>query len=539
MARSWAPFQRSLGAGPASRLARTTKAHPAAARAPHAERGYNRIRATSRAIGGPRRGGSVPGEAERERTWLERLRDLAHRLANDPDPEELFPRILDAAIELTRAERGFLLLLDGVDGQKRRVEEARGFDRASLSGPEARVSRRVVRRTLEEERGVSTTNLEDADLLGVTSLRDEGVRSVACVPLRARGRVLGALYLDDRIERTPGFSPRDLEILGLFADQAAIALEAAGKVPPTPLPPPSGRLLGQSPAMRQLRQAIARAARSRAPVLILGETGSGKELVARELHALGSPTEPFLAENCAAIAEELLESELFGHGAGAFTGAEGPRDGLFLRAGRGTLFLDEIGDTSPRLQAKLLRVLQEGEVRPVGEAETRSVHCRVVAATHRDLAQAMASGEFRADLYYRLDVLRLCVPPLRARREDLSLLLDTFAGRHGLGDVSPDAFELLYAYDWPGNVRQLENEVRRLAALGVDPVLPQHLSPSIRGGPSDRAYGYAGKTLAQIQREAVLDTLRACGGNKSAAARKLGIPRGTFYRLLERHGIDE
>src|SRR5512132_2924732 len=254
--------------------------------------------------------------------------------------------------------------------------------------------------------------------------------------------------------------------------------------------------VGRSEAMLQVFKTAARVAASDATVLILGESGTGKELVARALHQ-SSPraSGPFVPVDCGAIAEGVLESELFGHVKGAFTGAQAARRGLFEEAGGGTLFLDEIGDIGPALQARLLRALQEGTIRRVGANEAIPVDARVVAATNRDLEGAVKAGRFREALYYRLNVVTIRIPPLRERREDVPLLAEHFAAKHGRGEgatVSADARELLQAYDWPGNVRELENVVARALALNPSGVVvPSDLPDRVRGGAPEPAPGLA------------------------------------------------
>ncbi len=499
----------------------------------------------------------------RELAWLRRLRDLSHLLATERDVRALLPRILDAAIELTQAERGFLVRVGEGERLKIRVEAARGFAREALAGAQGKVSRTVVERAVREQRVVLTTSEQDADVREVSSVQARRVLSILCVPLRQRGRLSGVLYLDHRFTPT-AFTAQDVPIVAAFADQAALALETAARVdepartsasepasdvaaiePALLAAPPDGRfggLIGASPAMLRLYAELERVARARAPVLITGESGTGKELVARELHARGAAAdEPFLCENCAALTPSLLESELFGHRKGAFTGADEDRPGLFQLAGRGTLLLDEVGDMSPSLQSKLLRVLQEGAARPVGGEAPLPVACRVIAATHRDLRVLVEEGRFREDLYYRLDVLRLEVPPLRRRPEDVPALLAHFLAREAPRpiELSPAALELLVGYGWPGNVRELENEARRLAALGADRIGTRHLSPEVREGRGlARAEGdYSGKTLPDVEREMVAAALRETGGNKARAARRLGIPKTTLYHLLDRYGL--
>ena len=267
-----------------------------------------------------------------------------------------------------------------------------------------------------------------------------------------------------------------------------LAAPPPGKDPSLPEIASRFGMVGRSPAMEAVFDLIARAAPSGVCVLIQGETGTGKELVAQALHA-HSPrrARPFLAENCAAIPAGLLESELFGHVKGAFTGAVAGRDGHFVAADGGTLFLDEIGDMPLTMQSKLLRVLERGEVRPVGSETARSVDVRVVAASHRDLVAMVAAGEFRQDLYYRLHVVRIELPPLRGRGEDIALLAHHFLAAEGVRmgrqdvELTAGALEALAAAPWPGNVRQLENEIRRAVALSGGKIRPSDLSPAILG----------------------------------------------------------
>jgi two-component system response regulator HydG len=292
--------------------------------------------------------------------------------------------------------------------------------------------------------------------------------------------------------------------------------------------------------MQELLKRAARFARSDAPVVVLGETGTGKEVVARVLHAnSGRSKEPFVAVNVAALPAELLESELFGHGKGAFTGAASARRGLFEEANGGTLFLDEIGEMPLPLQAKLLRALQDGEVRRVGENRAFAVDVRIVCATHRDPAERVRQGLFREDLYFRLKVLTLKVPPLRARPEDVLPLANQF-----LRDEKPrrrgfreDAERCLLAYRWPGNVRELQNAVKHGAALASGPeIAAQDLPDDVRpesGGPLVFPGTQADlRPLAEVERAHILNVLDACGGAQIEAARHLGIARNTLWRKL-------
>jgi two-component system, NtrC family, response regulator AtoC len=305
-------------------------------------------------------------------------------------------------------------------------------------------------------------------------------------------------------------------------------------------------VVGRSEAMLQVYKTAARVALTDATVLIQGESGTGKELVARAIHGASPRSHrPFVAVDCGAIAEGVLESELFGHARGAFTGAQAMRRGLFEEANQGTLFLDEIGDVGPNLQARLLRALQEGTIRRVGTNEPIAVDVRVVAATNKDLAQAVKEQRFREDLYYRLNVVTIRIPPLRDRREDIPLLAEHFAAKHGRAEgaaISPAARDLLVAYDWPGNVRELENVVARALALNPSGViLPEDLPEQVRGSPrAGSAHGapalgvatHDHPTLAELERRYAAQILSETGGNKTRAAEILGIDRKTLYRLL-------
>ena len=302
-------------------------------------------------------------------------------------------------------------------------------------------------------------------------------------------------------------------------------------------------LVGRSTTMRELYTLIERVALSSATVLIRGESGTGKELVARALHEVGARRErPFLAINCTALPESLLESELFGHTRGAFTGATSARAGLFVEASGGTLFLDEIGDMAPALQARLLRVIQHGDVRPVGSDESRPVDVRLITATHQDLESRVADGQFRQDLYYRLNVVPIAVPPLRARLDDVPLLVEHFLavarGRNPHSPVTGLASETiteLARYPWPGNVRELENLIERLVVVGqareIGIAELAALAPSLVGGqerfslPRDRLV-----TLRELEEEYIAWVIEKCNGNKTRAADVLGIDPSTLHR---------
>lgn len=307
-----------------------------------------------------------------------------------------------------------------------------------------------------------------------------------------------------------------------------------------------GTIIGRSQAIRSVLEVVERVAPTDATVLVIGETGTGKELIARAIHEQSERSDgPFVAVNCAALAEGLLESELFGHRKGAFTGAVRDRTGVFEAASGGTILLDEIGDVSPAMQHRLLRVLQEREITPVGSVKPVGVDVRVVAATNRDLRAEMDAGRFRDDLYYRLNVVRIEVPPLRARKEDIPLIAEAFyerVGRRPHAGCSPLAMRLLQAYPWRGNVREL------LAALesahiqaGDRRIEAQHLPEEVRGPGEAGANGerYRRHQPVADERTAIEEALAAAGGVRSAAADRLGMSRTTLWRKMKEYGLDE
>ena len=321
-----------------------------------------------------------------------------------------------------------------------------------------------------------------------------------------------------------------------------------------------GELVGQSVEMEKLYRFLSKVAFSTHPVLILGESGTGKELVARSIHTSGpSAKQPFIPVDCGALTPTLIESELFGHVKGAFTGADKAKEGLLVAAGRGTIFLDEIGELPLEMQAKLLRALQEKEVRPLGSTQSVPVNARVLAATNRDLKAMVERGTFRKDLYFRLNVVNLRIPPLRDRREDIPLLamhvLERLEQETGVvRTFSEETLRVMQAYDWPGNVRELENAVERACALSSGPVVhladlptqlqdfrrhrePQEFEPTMTAGV--RHDGSVIVSIAEMEKKAILATIRKLKGDKLMAAKLLGIGKTTLYRKLKEYGITE
>jgi DNA-binding NtrC family response regulator len=310
-----------------------------------------------------------------------------------------------------------------------------------------------------------------------------------------------------------------------------------------------GGIIGGSKALQDLLRTVEKVARADATVLVVGESGTGKELFARAIHYHGPrASRPFVAVNCGALVGTLLESELFGHVRGAFTGAQSAKRGLFVAADRGTLFLDEIGELSPELQPKLLRALQEGEIKPVGGIETQKVDVRVVAATNRDLREDVREGRFREDLYYRLNVITLEIPPLRDRPEDIPPLIAHFVARAAARarrpapEVSPEAMDTLCAQPWPGNVRELANAVERAVVLGGEVLGPADFagraSPRIEAAAKSENYPFIGMSLEDLERTHIERVLRECSGQKGRAAEILGINRTTLWKKLRQYGYE-
>ena len=512
-----------------------------------------------------------------------RLLAVGKALASERDLKKVLTVALDTIVELSNAERGFVWLGDAEDG---RVEVARNLDQESVRKPSGKLSRAILRRTIEGGKTVQTDNAsEDAAFLGSASIGEMKLRSVLCTPLVLHGETLGAIYVDHRFHDAE-FSAEDSALLDEFRDLAAIAIGNARLFAENEaqrarleelneklsrevaqqneemeayrqrlraLKPRDGykydysEIIGSSPALREVFAILDRVIPTSFPVLISGESGTGKELIARAIHYNSDrATKPFLTENCGAVPETLLESEFFGHARGAFTGADRTRDGLFEQADGGTLFLDEIGEMSLDLQAKLLRVLQEGEVRKVGATTVDHVDVRIISATNRDLRESVGEGRFREDLFYRLNVVSIRVPSLRERREDLEPLLEHFLAKActeagvPLKQVSAGALRLLTQHTWPGNVRELQNEVRRLVALADDVIGPEllaGLSASAPSAPLAARAGLAGQPLKDIERQAIVETLKLTGGNKAEAAKRLGISRRALYDKIEKYRI--
>lgn len=532
---------------------------------------------------------------------------LIRELARETDPGPLLRQIVDSAISLVGSERGFLMLAspeasgssaEGQDPSKWQVHVARNFNQEDIPVPRTRVSMGIIGKVIQEGRALLTVDAgQDERLTNMASVEELRLRSVLCVPIPGEVSVRGLIYLDNRMQMG-AFENRDLELAGLFAAQASVAirtarligrlrdqnqrLEVSSKaiehlndqlgrkvrdregelsVARKELGRERGRhdhsgIIGSSDAMKRVFDQLERIMDSELPVLIAGESGTGKELIARAI-CFNSPRKkgPFVSENCAALPDSLLESELFGHVRGAFTGAYKDKRGLLEQAHGGTLFLDEVGDMSPEMQKKILRVLQEGEVRLVGSDKVLKVDVRILAASNRDLEAMVREGSFREDLYYRLAVLRVDLPPLRDRGDDVPLLAESLLGRASreAGKPAPELPHEVQAalarHNWPGNVRELENEMRRLVVLASGVAQISDLSPSIlkNSGPSQFADpmgasedpGDIKLAVADLERRSIEAALTQSAGNKSKAARTLGISRFALQRKLEKYNISK
>ncbi|MDH5671790.1 MAG: sigma 54-interacting transcriptional regulator [Myxococcales bacterium] len=514
----------------------------------------------------------TPASAAVDPRW-QQLAGVAKRLSSEHRVGRLHELLLDAAIELVGAERGYLLRLDR-DGRPR-MRVGRGLDRHDLQADEHALSRSIVARVLGSGEALTTVDASsDERLSGAASVHSLALRSVVALPLRLLGEVRGALYLEDRM-RPSAFGPtellllRDLVELGGLALASADALRAerraarrllvararlARTVESQAIELQSLRqrgeadagsvagIVAESAAMGEVLALVRKVASSELPVLIRGESGTGKELIAQAVHRLGARSAgPFISENCGAIPETLLESALFGHVRGAFTGADRRRQGLFEVADGGTLFLDEIGEMSPSMQARLLRVLQNGEVRPVGGERAHKVDVRVIAATHRDLEAMVSDGSFREDLYYRLSVVPVMLPPLRERRPDIAPLIRHFLSLHSPDQplrMAPRALSALTQHPWPGNVRQLENEMRRAVVLCDGLIDLEHLSSALLDAGVEPADPLDLKAqVDQLERRLIREALQASAGNQTRAARMLGVSRYGLQKMIKRLGL--
>lgn len=503
------------------------------------------------------------------------LFDYLPQLNSQLKLDHLIPAVLDISLELTGADRAFLMLAD--ERGELSIQGARNKKKEDLTPEEFSGSKTITSAALEKKEALFVPRIaEDKSLSASKSIQDMNLQSAICIPLWRYGAdrqdPVGLLYIDS-FSIVNRLKEDHLQLMQMLGNHAAVALEnaklferlqasqeeitrlnaqlrerldlqtnnlqqmkilLAQKERELGRDPGLQGLIGKSKAMRDIFKILERVTSTSATVLITGESGTGKELVAKYIHYNGPRSEkPLVSINCSAFSDTLLESELFGHRKGAFTGANENKLGLFQLADGGTLFLDEVGDMSAEMQKKLLRVLENGEIRPIGAKESSRVDVRIVAATHRNLEEATRNNSFRHDLYYRLNVIKIHLPPLRERAEDVPLLIDFYTARLGqelnrAPEPIPDRIlRRFQEFDWPGNVRQLVNELRRVFILGSD------YNPNLLIAAQSQDDG----TLGNMERNAILQALQTTKGNKKQAAQLLGLSRSAFYEKLNKHQI--
>ncbi|HXN81174.1 MAG TPA: sigma 54-interacting transcriptional regulator [Myxococcales bacterium] len=486
------------------------------------------------------------GAPDAAATVVRRLADFLPALERERDTERALALLLDAIIEVTRADKGFVVVMNAGTPM---IQVARNFKREDIANAVEQMSDSIVSKVLRTRQAeIVSDALNNPEFNASESVINLKLSSVMCVPLLRRGELFGAVYVgNDRVANL--FTERELLLMKAFCSTATLMLEHAlemnelrSRVEEQKLQLEEqryGDIIGSCDALRDIFRKLDKVAATDISVLVTGETGTGKELIAREIHRR-SPRKagPFIAINCGAIPEALLESELFGHVKGAFTGAVSTRQGRFQSANGGTLFLDEIGEMPLQLQVKILRALQEHTITKVGDSKPEPVDLRVVAATNRDLEAEMKAGRFREDLYYRINVVGLHLPALRDRGEDAVMLAKYFLGRavrelsSKVKGFSPQALVAIRRYRWPGNIRQLENRIKKAVVLADRPLVgpddleldPSQLDPIL--------------PLAQArdewQKRYINEVLERNAGNRTKTARDLGVDPRTIFRHLER-----
>jgi len=475
-----------------------------------------------------------------------KLSDFNRRLLEIRAIPEQIEALLDAVIEVVHANKGFVILLRDGDPE---VAAARNVDRETIPDAVTQLSDSILRKCIDTRQPLIVSDaVNDTMFNSSQSVLNLQLSSVMVAPLIAQGQLLGLIYVgNDNVVNL--FEQSSLEVLTVFAGQASLILQNAillnqlttdrDRIAEELESQRFGDIIGSCPSLQQVFRRVEKVATADINVLITGETGTGKELFAREVHRRSNRAEePFIVVNCGAIPENLMESELFGHVRGAFTGAVATRQGSFQAADGGTLFLDEIGEMPLSLQVKLLRALQERVVVKVGDTKPESVDIRILAATNRDLEAAIKEGTFREDLYYRLNVVNLHLPPLRERGDDIVILakflLKKYTAEFGanVNGFTPKALEAMRNYDWPGNVRQLENRLKKAIVLADKTLIgPDDLD---LGGEQQRAVVPLTQAREEFTRSYILTVLDRNGGNRTRTARDLGVDPRTVFRYLER-----
>ncbi|MBK8253478.1 MAG: sigma 54-interacting transcriptional regulator [Polyangiaceae bacterium] len=514
----------------------------------------------------PRSSAGGPKSISAELAGVRKLFSFSEKLIGRRDLDQLLETMLDDVIDLTHADKGFLLLLEGAEAQaaepddgthKPRIETdkrlavraARNVRKEAITDMHGGISDSIVRQVIESGRPVIVSDaLADTTFGRSDSVIAMKLSSVMCAPLLSQGQVIGALYVgNDKIKHL--FERTQLELLSIFASQASLLLQNAmllnalradkAKLVAELHDKRFGEIIGACPSMLEVFRKLQKVASTDISVLITGETGTGKELIAKEIHRR-SPRHngPFVTINCGAIPENLIESELFGHVRGAFTGAVASRPGKFQTADKGTLFLDEIGELPLNLQVKLLRALQERVVFRVGDSKPEKVDIRIVAATNRNLEEEIRANNFREDLYYRLNVVNIWLPPLRDRGDDVLIIAKVLLSKYAdelasaVKGFSPAALAAIKKYTWPGNIRQLENRIKKALVLCEKTLLS---AEDLDLGPqAETPIMPLEKAKEEFQRRYVLEALERNNGNRTQTARDLGVDPRTIFRYLEK-----
>jgi transcriptional regulator with GAF, ATPase, and Fis domain len=481
-----------------------------------------------------------------ELTSYKRLFEFSQKLMNNYEIPSLLDALLDVVIQVSNADKGFIVLLESGEPV---VKVARNLRHETISDAVRHLSDSIIKRVVESRQPLIISDaLNDTSFKNSLSVMNLRLTSVMCVPMLERGNLIGLIYVgNDNVAQL--FDQAALEILTIFASQASLVIRNALLVNELQLDNQSlqdriermrfGEILGSSPGIQEVFRKVQRVATTDITVLVTGETGTGKELIAREIHNRSPRAKcPFISVNCGAIPENLLESELFGHARGAFTGAVSNKAGRFQTANKGTLFLDEIGEMPVSLQVKILRALQEHTVIRVGDTVPETIDIRVIAATNRDLEAETHAGRFREDLYYRLNVVHLHLPPLRDRGDDIVVLarymLSRYAPEYGskVRGFTPGAIVGIKRYRWPGNIRELENRIKKAVVLADKAMLgPEDLGIDPDEIPTILPLAEARE---RWQRSYINEVLQLNGGNRTKTARDLGVDPRTIFRHLEK-----
>ncbi len=496
-----------------------------------------------------------PAEEEAAATMADldayhKLFAFSEQLMHQRDLGQLLEALMDHVIEITNADKGFLILMEG---DTLDIKVARNLKRENIADAVSQLSDSIIAKVVHLRRPVIISDaMHDSEFAAAKSVLQLRLTSVICVPLLDRGRLLGLIYVgNDSIVDL--FQEQTMNVLTVFSSQASLIVANALLLDELRVDNRKlserlelfrfGEIVGTSPVMQQVFRRVEKIAPTDISVMITGETGTGKELIAREIHTRSSRNgKPFITINCGAIPENLLESELFGHVKGAFTGAVANKLGKFQAADGGTLFLDEVGELQLELQVKLLRAIQERVVIRVGDTRSESIDIRILAATNRDLEHEIAGGRFREDLYYRLNVVNLHLPPLRARGDDILVIARYLLSRYTrefearVKGFSPNATVAMRKHAWPGNIRELENRIKKAIVLCDSSIIgPDDLGLTSDVLPSIMTLADAKE---KFQREYINEVLALNNGNRTKTARDLGVDPRTIFRHLEKENDD-